>query len=336
MKAKIFSFLTLLVGLTVTTACTDAEDWEHGMNTVFPESVPMGYYHTDSRTFSGLYDYGVVLTKNAAGDQVYYLILEGRKGTAEEGNVYTAFDATDIKYDQKSGVMTVTEPQSFYDGLATSNLIYNYENPDLENLLMQVSYVGDNKETKSVRQVTNGYPNVVAKWKGQSESGKKLELELLAADETGKLVAEATLDGTALTNGTYAYSGATTTVTTAEKTFTISYNEIYQYVVTVDGESFVLDRVVNDPIPETYTEYAAGIVVYNTAYYGTDFAGPFKGESTESILYKSDKFSNKYLLAPYGMNNNGIQIFAHEEGGKTIYTVTNQYVALFRAVKTCW
>lgn len=329
MKAYIISFLTLLVGLTLTTACTDLEDWDHGMDTKFPESVPFGYYHTDSRNFSGLYDYGVVLTKNAAGNPVYYLLLEGRDGTSEAGNYHTAMYTTDVNYDQKTGVMTVFEPQSFFDGAASSYIIYNYEKPDLQNLLMQVSYTGDNKETKSISKVAAGvYPNVVSRWKGTSPSGKTVLLDLKAAGENGTLTAEVTVDGTALTSGSYAVSGATTTVTTAEKTFTASYNDLYQYVVTIDGESFVLDRVVSDPIPETYTEFAAGIIAYGTdVLVGKE--SPFAGEVNDAILYKSDKFSNKYLLAPYAGNGEGIVIMVHEDGDKATFSVNSQVVYTF-------
>lgn len=297
MKSYIKTLASLLVVLTFT-ACNDFEDFDSGTTPVHMPEITPGYY-TANYNADNKYEYMATVTEDAQGNKVVYTQRVGKPATADSGLVRTTGIFTNPEYNEKigalTGIMDKVE-ETFYEDTTHVVLAYSY---DGSTLYYEVS-AGNSRDNATLTRA-EGYPPVNGKWYGKSADGT-VEVSLFFEDDNETVL----VDDESLT---YTTAGATTTLSDGR---TVAYNEKYQLVYT-DGEtSFVLDRKCNDPEPEVFEPLYEGSYIHAAKLIDAD--GALFENGFDATLFQSQKDPNRYILAPFYNNGDGLLIEADDEG----------------------
>lgn len=297
MKSYIKTLASLLVVLTFT-ACSDFEDFDKGMDATYPSEIGLGYY-TSNYDGDSKYEYMATITEDAQGNKVIYTQRVGKAETKDAGLVRTTGVFVNPEYDVKIGAMTGSMDKiedTFYEDTTQVVLAYSFNG---KTLFYEVSTKKERDNATLTR--AEGYAPINGKWYGKSADGT-VEVSLFFEDDNETVL----VDDESLT---YTTAGATTTLSDGR---TVAYNEKYQLVYT-DGEtSFVLDRKCNDPEPEVFEPLYEGSYIHAAKLIDAD--GALFENGFDATLFQSQKDPNRYILAPFYNNGDGLLIEADEDG----------------------
>lgn len=306
MKLNIKSLLPLLTVFFAFAACNEYEDYDSGLGTVYPESIPFGYY--EGNTATGTENYSLLLTENADGDSIAYVILNGKEGTKAAGKTRTVVAATDLSYNKALGMLTATAEDSYFGAPATVYVAYK---SDLSGFTMSVEY-GDKNIGSGLQASTLDKAVPAGQWTATDATGAPV-LDIVFNDGASETPDGGTFilpDGTEEAM-TYTVEGTTVTATGENGTVVrAAYNAKGQLVATIGGQEYVLGRVVI-PEPETYVPVAYGMYLHS---YKVLLGGGVFNDRYESILYQSDRDDSKFVIAPFVNTEQGFAFSVDEEG----------------------
>ena len=279
---KYLHTLVALCAVVLFSACNEQEDFDRGMDFNYGNEIEAGFY-TSQYDVNSKYEYALVVTENAKGEQTVYSYRVGKPNTSDSAVVRTTFVADSVAYDAETGILTAKASTSYYEEESSLYLC------KLQNggLVYELNY-GEKKD-KATLAKSNATPTVEGKWQAaNADSSVVYDFFLSAANAEGAGAVVLSKNGGADEVGTYTTAHGTTTVTVGGVVYTLAFNGKFQLVATTDVEALVLDRVVSEPEPEQFLPIFGG--VYTCNMFGMEF---------ESVLYQSDKYSENFALYPY-------------------------------------
>lgn len=279
-------------------ACNDSEDFDE-FKVNYPTTIPLGYYHSN-HTFDGDYEYGVLLTTNAANDTVVQIMMEGKPTGNDSASVRTILVSSDMVYNDTIGMMVVkSNGDNFFEKDVIANLAYK---KDRHNLILSMEYGGSRVST--VLTPTYEAPNVASLW----VCGNFM-LNLNSVGENGQLPGAVDLNTEDEEKGevlTWTYTnGAGEFTTKSGKKGTFKYVDNYLLEVTFEGKTYTCDRTYSTPEPESFTTIAVGTMNYGVQNLSQDGGVLFKTQH-EAEIGQSEKNPHRYRLMPWLQNPEGM------------------------------
>ena len=279
-------------------ACNDSDDFdEYKVN--YPTTMPLGYYHSN-HTFDSDYEYGVLLTKNAANDTVIQILMEGKPEGNDSASVRTVLTSSEMVYNDTIGMMVVkSDGDNFFEKKVKAYIAYK---KDRNHMILSMEYAGSKVST--VLTPTNETPAVASRW-----SAGNFVLDLKNVGKDGKLPGTLDLDAEDEVKAekvTWSYANGVGEFTTnAGKKGTFQYVANYLLEVTFEGKTYTCDRTYSNPEPESFTTIAVGTMVYGVQSLAQDGSVLFKAQH-EAEIGQSDKNPHRYCLMPWLQNPEGL------------------------------
>jgi hypothetical protein len=293
-------FTVLLVSLTFT-ACNEFENFDADSTKVnYPKNVPFGFYESEYTADSD-YEYGVVYTKNTAGDTVLQVIMTGREGTADAGSIRTIAVCENATYDDTLGMLVANCDYSFFEDELMAVIAYNRNG----GYTLQIQHGSEKKATRL--KASNNAPSFISKWASDelvlslTQEAVKDENGNVALEVTGAVAFAGEEEATEIDS--YVAEGATATVKVADKTLTLALNSDYQLVVTMGNKTYTCNRMTNDPEPENFEAIAAGSYTHGVSVID---GGAVFTDKYDAYLYQSDKDPNRYVIYPWLSSESGL------------------------------
>lgn len=314
--------MVLFAGLAFT-ACNELECMDDDNNTVaYAESIPFGFYQSEYTADSD-YEYGVVLTKGAAGDTIVNVIMTGREGTGEAGRIRTIAVCEGAKYDTQLGMLTGSTEASYYEDALEVAVAYNRAG----GLSLQINRGGDIVATKLVKAET---PSYIATWAGENLDVITINQKKVQ-DENGNVSYQTVAFIGEDEAVDFADNGATATLSKDGKVVaTMAYNANYEMVVTANGKEQVYYRQTNEPEPEQFFPFAVGNYTHgvksvHSTYFNHTFAPmmpQYIEAKYESVLYMGDQGGTHFILHPWGPGEGGLYFEIGAPTADGVYPIT--------------
>ena len=281
-------------------ACNDSDDYdEYKVN--YPTTMPLGYYHSN-HTFDSDYEYGVLLTTNAANDTVIQILMEGKPSGIDSASVRTILVSSDMVYNDTIGMMVVkSEGDNFFEKDVTAYIAYK---KDRNHMILSMEYAGN--KVSSVLAPVYEAPAVASRW-----AVGNFVLDLKNVSKNGQLpgtIDVNTEDEVKAENVTWSYANGVGEFTTKSgKKGSFKYAANFLLEVTFEGNTYTCDRTYSNPEPESFTTIAVGTMNYGVQSLSTDGSVLFKNQH-EAELGQSDKNPHRYCLMPWLQNPEGLII----------------------------
>lgn len=312
---KYLHTLVALCAVVLFSACNEQEDFDRGMDFNYGNEIEAGFY-TSQYDVNSKYEYALVVTENAKGEQTVYSYRVGKPNTSDSAVVRTTFVADSVAYDAETGILSAKASTSYYEEESSLYLC------KLQNggLVYELNY-GDKKD-KATLVKSNATPSVEGKWQAaNADSSVVYDFFLSAANAEGAGAVVLSKNGGADEVGTYTTAHGTTTVTVGGVVYTLAFNGKFQLVATTDVEALVLDRVVSEPEPEQFLPIFGGVYTVNASIIdasGFLFGGPVP---MDAVLYQSDKYAENFAIYPF-ISSDKPMYFTMDANG--LLTVVNQ------------
>ncbi len=295
MKRYLISLpLLLLAGLGLTSCLEDINKTEYD----YADNMSYGIWKSVEATDG--YDYIVTFTKSAAGEDLLSIVREGVAGSRFEGEVRNVFVSTDVQYMDSVGVAASSSDASYFgDGRrggeeAVPAKAYLVETADHDHILQLITEDGTSRFTVRVEESKNNYPKPAGYFEGYNADSTLTFYAWFDDEEPVAIVGKTAKAGGSEDSETITVefdptSGTGTFTTESGYVVNFAYNDINQIVVTVEGESFVVDPAWSDSEPEGYAPK-----------YTATFTSTLFGYSDPNvILYEGDKGIGNYAFGPF-------------------------------------
>ena len=312
---KYLHTLVALCAVVLFSACNEQEDFDRGMDFNYGNEIEAGFY-TSQYDVNSKYEYALVVTENAKGEQTVYSYRVGKPNTSDSAVVRTTFVADSVVYDAETGILSAKASTSYYEEESSLYLC------KLQNggLVYELNY-GDKKD-KATLVKSNATPSVEGKWQAaNADSSVVYDFFLSAANAEGAGAVVLSKNGGADEVGTYTTAHGTTTVTVGGVVYTLAFNGKFQLVATTDVEALVLDRVVSEPEPEQFLPIFGGVYTVNASIIDASsflFGGPVP---MDAVLYQSDKYAENFAIYPFISSDKPMYFTMDAQG---LLTVDNQ------------
>lgn len=260
---------------------------------------------------AGDYDYTAVRTKTADGDDLFYIVREGRPTGKDSGSVKMLFVSNDgTEYNSEIGMYTAYSDVTFYgDGANGTDSLQGsaylaYQN-NMQDYTLQLQTSDAARQFTCTTQKTDdisAVPIPSGYWEGHGANGEYL-LMLLDPEESIAIIGSEDADAEYVE---VTAEGGVITVkgTDSGKEVTFAYNKAFQLEATLDGSTFVVDPLrASDSQPEVFIPVKVG--TFTTEFFNGSDGGPY---SYNAYLLQSERNTNRYVILPYIDNDQGMLV----------------------------